>query len=1088
MSEPPFRHGQTWPVFLGYLIFVVYGSLVPFEYRPLPLDAALAQFAQIPFLNLGVGSRADWVANLVLYVPLAFLGAAWLTQGTPRVPRPLVLTLVGLFCVGLAVAVEFTQLFFAPRTVSLNDLLAETLGTLVGLLLFQVGHGRLTRLAADFAAGGHASVVAALSLFGLGYGLLSLFPYDVLISWEELRAKLAAGNQGWLLAGTCDAWLRCAARQAGELVAIMPLGVLLTLAMPSLSRRRILVLGLALGLALEAAQLLLASGISQGLSVLGRGLGLLAGALLGQSLRQWGPRPLARWISLALPLLALPYVALLAALGGWLGDPWVSFREALARLAEVRLMPLYYHYYSTEPAAMASLLAQAGLYAPMGLAAWALTTRRVRVSPWSAWGVGLSAAALALPIELGKLLAPPRHPDLTNLLIAAASAALIYRLGHWLNQVLKGGVTVPADRVEPAPAPPPAVFTPPAPPWPAPGPLGLVLALGAGLLAMAGVALYPLGQAWLIIALLGYGVLIWRRPWTLFLALPALLPSLDLSPFTGRPLLDEFDLLVLVSLAVGYARLHGLPPRPWPSRWLPLALTLLWLSWVVASARGLWPLLEMPEPFADSSHSPLETWRVGKGLLWALLFVPLLRRIPRAERERVGARIRAGLVTGLALVTLVVLWERHVFVGLMDFDDLFRVTGTFAGMHTGGAYIEAFLAFAFPALLVGILVTGNGPLKLLGAVLAGLASYAMLVTFSRGGYAGLVAGLLVVMLGLARQRGGSNARRWLAFAGVTGIVLAAALPILSGGFAQARLARAGADLAIRQAHWHQALGLMDQGPLSALVGMGFGQYPLLYLVRAPVARLPGTYGLIREGDTHFLRLGAGEPLFLDQILPIQPGGRHTLSARVRQFDGASSLRVALCEKALLYSFQCAWQSLPAPTSPGAWETVSLAVETGPLGKGGPWPHRPVKLSLFNPGPGGLLDVTAVSLKTSDGREVVTNGGFQNGLAGWLFVTDHKPAWHMDQQFLEVYFAQGLLGLTALLALLIGVARLLGPALWAGDAGATLFAGALAGFLTVGLLGSTLDTARLSLLFYWGAWSAALLTSRRRNLSKDDGSS
>jgi hypothetical protein len=52
--------------FLLYLGFVVYGSLLPFQYRDLGLEQALARFAEISYLDLGVGSRADWVANIVL--------------------------------------------------------------------------------------------------------------------------------------------------------------------------------------------------------------------------------------------------------------------------------------------------------------------------------------------------------------------------------------------------------------------------------------------------------------------------------------------------------------------------------------------------------------------------------------------------------------------------------------------------------------------------------------------------------------------------------------------------------------------------------------------------------------------------------------------------------------------------------------------------------------------------------------------------------------------------------------------------------------------------------------------------------------
>jgi hypothetical protein len=48
--------GVAW---LAWLAFVVYGSLLPFDWQPLPLAQALARFHDIPFLHLGVESRAD---------------------------------------------------------------------------------------------------------------------------------------------------------------------------------------------------------------------------------------------------------------------------------------------------------------------------------------------------------------------------------------------------------------------------------------------------------------------------------------------------------------------------------------------------------------------------------------------------------------------------------------------------------------------------------------------------------------------------------------------------------------------------------------------------------------------------------------------------------------------------------------------------------------------------------------------------------------------------------------------------------------------------------------------------------------------
>ncbi len=66
---------------LVYTAFVIYGSLVPLEFRALPWDEAVARFAAIPWLRLGIGSRADWVANLLLFIPLTFLWMGALPPG-----------------------------------------------------------------------------------------------------------------------------------------------------------------------------------------------------------------------------------------------------------------------------------------------------------------------------------------------------------------------------------------------------------------------------------------------------------------------------------------------------------------------------------------------------------------------------------------------------------------------------------------------------------------------------------------------------------------------------------------------------------------------------------------------------------------------------------------------------------------------------------------------------------------------------------------------------------------------------------------------------------------------------------------------
>jgi len=57
-----------------------------------------------------------------------------------------------------------------------------------------------------------------------------------------------------------------------------------------------------------------------------------------------------------------------------------------------------------------------------------------------------------------------------------------------------------------------------------------------------------------------------------------------------------------------------------------------------------------------------------------------------------------------------------------------------------------------------------------------------------------------------------------------------------------------------------------------------------------------------------------------------------------------------------------------------------------------------------------------------------------------------------------------------------------PAIRAGRLEGVAFAAALSGFLTVGLLGSTVDAPRTAMLFYLGAVAAAILVRGEKHRS------
>ena len=141
-----------------WVAFVVYGSLLPFDFNPLPWDIAWRRLSTAPMLELGIESRADWVANGVLYLPVGFLTTGMLMRAAGRgVSQWLIPGFVGLlFGAVLAVAVEFAQTAFPPRTVSRNDMAAELIGTAVGVLTALAGARKFQVMMVSFGHGGAA--------------------------------------------------------------------------------------------------------------------------------------------------------------------------------------------------------------------------------------------------------------------------------------------------------------------------------------------------------------------------------------------------------------------------------------------------------------------------------------------------------------------------------------------------------------------------------------------------------------------------------------------------------------------------------------------------------------------------------------------------------------------------------------------------------------------------------------------------------------------------------------------------------------------------------------------------------------------
>lgn len=443
--QQPSAHGEpsllksplslTRRAFFLYLAFVIYGSLVPLRFTPIPLADALAAFGNIPFLNLGIGSRADWVSNLVLFVPLTFLAC----EACPRQRRLVwLITAVGITvgAIALSFAIEFTQLFFPPRTVSQNDILAESLGGLLGVMLSGFLGARFQTWLANAWASETRKEKATrlLQAYLLILVSFNVLPLDLTISPVEIFHKWREGKIIFVpFTGFKGSVSEFIYEKLTDMAVWIPAGMLWARSGRA-SLGQMAARGLAAALVVELLQLFVYSRVSDVTDVILGGAGCFLGAWV---MTLWGsgmnvflaPRHRNRW-------LAGWFLWLLAALFIF----WFPFdftadhasREA-AVVAFTRT-PFTTYYFSSEFHAINELLRKIGFFFPGGLLlGFALHCRsggaRTGLLPWASLFLALGAG-----VEIGQLFLPGKIPDITDVFLEAGGGVLGIVVARWLTR------------------------------------------------------------------------------------------------------------------------------------------------------------------------------------------------------------------------------------------------------------------------------------------------------------------------------------------------------------------------------------------------------------------------------------------------------------------------------------------------------------------------------------------------------------------------------------------------------------------------------------------------------------------------------
>lgn len=1062
-----------------YFIFVVYGSLVPLDYKPLPYEQALIQFKNIQFIDLGIESRADWIANILLYIPLSFslLGCCSGLLRRSLAARTFLTVIIWLLCLSIAVGVEFVQQFFPPRTVSINDLIAEAIGSSIGVVFWHISGERAIDYCRQIAHGNWLSIKASIIIFLPVYIFLSLFPFDFVTSIAELEEKLSTGQDSLFVdSNACNENVfRCIIKNLVEILILVPLGGAFA-ALPYVRNRNSLaiVVGFVLGVFVEVCQIFIYSGSAQGLSILNRMLGMAIGVKLYALFLKCNHEAIRLYLVRVVYWVVPLYLLIAMAVNGWMDGGWISISAAQQKLTETKFLPFYYYYFTSETIALVSLLSNVGTYLPVGVLYWLYEFRKDEKygEQWKL--VGVIALVVAIVIEGGKLFLSAKHVDPTDVLIAFFSASCAYiGLSYFRRLVNQSGqvpsqwsvahsaisIKYPSNKIGTTSR---LVIDRR---W-------IVPVFVCFYFLVYKILKYPIFPGFLVVLFSGYCYLLYRNQNLGVFILPALLPLMDISPYSGRFFFDEYDLMVLLTLAVvclcrssesfvkADHRVLGFVLLGWFSLCLIISLFL-----------GITPFAAVDANAFSNYYSNYNALRVAKGFFWAgALGFYLIRAVNTIEGRKLFS---LGIGCGLLGVSAFVVTERWVFSGIFDFSLDYRVNGLFSSMHTGGGHIESFLALTMPFIAL-LFVDEKYPVasKFAGMLLFALSLYALLMSFSRGGLVGFIVEFIVILIGLAIHFKSKGRFRVLQSTGLllllSTIMGLFAVPVFYGELMRHRIDVAGQDSESRHQHWKAAFDMMDTGLITQLFGMGLGSFPRTFYWLNQDNSHPATYRIESENGNQYLLLRGGDSLFMGQYVAINPHQHLKLVMDVRSPDADSMLTVPICEKSLQYSFRCVSSGIKVTSS--LWQHVERDIDTGDVGGksyeiAGGWLSRPVQLALYaGVDAEKIVEIDNLSLFDENGRNLISNGDFSAGTDRWYFSTEKHNPWHIFNIWVQVLFDMGWLGLLSFVCLIGYLYYHLYKSLKQ-DVYSPILLSSFTGFLVIGYVDSPFDAPRLTFLFF-----------------------
>jgi VanZ family protein len=1054
---------------------LVYASILPLVYVPLDWQKAVSSWKSTPWFNLGVGKRADWIANALVVMPITFM-----LSGACGYRRNWSLGLFAWFSVIMAmmsavvVGIECLQVWFPRRTRSLNDILAGCAGAFLGTFTWVAIGGRTT----DYVLRFLSLETLRQRLLWLAIGaciacvLYSLYPFDFVLSINEFRLKIDKGRIGFLNAGTDWKSIENIKGFVTSVIRLLPFGVALGLS-PRWPNRFLSIV--VISLLLEMMQIPVYSKYSTALDWISGILGGYLGLLAVRSVSFWehirGKSWL--WVLLMVSWILVIYGVYVGILPFGFGRNVIKDDALLSHRWRNSISPPFLKYYfSSEYEAVTNLLGKAISFGILGV----LTEALIESLPSKngsrpIWTAGLAMAFMAILVEISQIYVEGQIADTTDVLIyifgGMAGLLLLRHVLHGIPvlrqelPVSENQIGVKIDLDPDSKLQMVSWFR---------GAMGIGLLIAGGLLSL-GHPGWPFTQLLIVLCM---SLSVYSRPDLFPLVFVVGLVIGDAYLWTGQLTVQEYDSVLAGSLGGCLLGSGGLvnsklqdsriaTPLEWLGR---IGWTSMLLSVLIGLGIGLYRLPQVP--FGDQLSVYFTGWnavRVVKGFLWGFAFYGVLRLLGPRTLDQWRMRFIQGFLLAAWYVGIWVLMERAVFPGITNIADIYRATGPFFTMHIGDQHIDGFLVLAFPIAVgwtlekvqrdVGLSVAAR---SLFGILAVLFVCHAVFATMSRGTILAIgFQSVILLLTSTLRFHQGISKLDFSRFA-LVAIPIAGLFFLVAYSVLLSRFDSSVEDTKGRFAHWSRIVRAGTTGPGGISIGHGIGSFPSMMASERAIGFPPVRWQ--SDGRNGRIEILSGWPLYLERYAMEIPGSmvRTSYGVRLESIDAQeSTTSLYRVEKSLLQSYGSGTVGLTlAVEKPQEvlWpeKMVRETTDRNPFSE-----FRPVFVGISPPSDGGLI----VENQEASSELISATSSYP-----WVFTCDDHLIWRAKNFLVHAYYEQGLLGVIAWL-LLVLYSTLRGYQAIVShkqeDQAVLWISLSLLGFWIVGMFGTLVDTPWLTAL-------------------------